>query len=492
MALKFTAGVPGSGKSQLATKRIIEELRISQRAIVTNVPLRMFPATFEMVQEELSELRVWDKSLPVLTKAMIEEELEKRRGQSLPEFLHERYGEEFDCQARIRILTTQEMFEFWCYPMKHVELRDRINIGEKQRGVKEMRIDFSPLKSLAEAGKYHGTLFELDEVHEFFNARDWQRTGEDTLYMLSQHRKLRWDINCTTQEPDNVDKQFRSIADEWIYLDNWTNRRWGPFNMPSQIIRRHFKKQPSGNKAKPHLTTTNRIDVDGICRCYDTAAGAGIVGAGADIGVKRKKGIPWQFALVVLFLLVVAGVAAPVLFGMVAGKGMVMGMSKGINKGMAGMTNEPAKVAPRAKEFKDDLASFNTVSRPASYSLPQKQVHQQSSIMGDTRNNQGNVGISGNTVDVMEEAPVYLTSVVQRAGGVYVMLSDGRKYVVGRDEEVQAVYPDAVIISGRIYRRLSLQQTLRLNRAEQRQVVVGRSDVPVPLKVESPSVSSAF
>ncbi len=57
----------------------------------------------------------------------------------------------------------------------------------------------------------------LDEIHLFFNARDWQKTGiqhKTLLSFLTQSRKARVNITFITQEITNVEKQFRSMA-EW-------------------------------------------------------------------------------------------------------------------------------------------------------------------------------------------------------------------------------------------------------------------------------------
>lgn len=57
----------------------------------------------------------------------------------------------------------------------------------------------------------------LDEIHLFFNSRDWQKTGElyrDLLSFLSQSRKARVDVTFITQEITNMERQFRVLA-EW-------------------------------------------------------------------------------------------------------------------------------------------------------------------------------------------------------------------------------------------------------------------------------------
>lgn len=57
----------------------------------------------------------------------------------------------------------------------------------------------------------------LDELHLFFNSRDWQKTGSEhrnLLSFLSQSRKARVDCTFIIQEVTNLERQFRVLA-EW-------------------------------------------------------------------------------------------------------------------------------------------------------------------------------------------------------------------------------------------------------------------------------------
>ena len=57
----------------------------------------------------------------------------------------------------------------------------------------------------------------LDEIHLWYNAREWQKTGTQhkvLLSFLTQSRKARVNITFISQEITNVEKQFRSMA-EW-------------------------------------------------------------------------------------------------------------------------------------------------------------------------------------------------------------------------------------------------------------------------------------
>ena len=57
----------------------------------------------------------------------------------------------------------------------------------------------------------------FDEIHLFYNSRDWQKTGTDSrslLSFLSQSRKAGVNVTFISQEKENMEKQFRMLA-EW-------------------------------------------------------------------------------------------------------------------------------------------------------------------------------------------------------------------------------------------------------------------------------------
>ena len=64
----------------------------------------------------------------------------------------------------------------------------------------------------------------LDEVHLFFNSRDWQRTAQlhrDMLSFLSQSRKACVDVSFIAQVASTLERQFR-VQCEWeIYVRNF-------------------------------------------------------------------------------------------------------------------------------------------------------------------------------------------------------------------------------------------------------------------------------
>jgi hypothetical protein len=61
----------------------------------------------------------------------------------------------------------------------------------------------------------------LDEIHLFFNARDWQKTSQENrglLSFLTQSRKAGVNVTFIAQEINTVEKQFRVLAEWELYV----------------------------------------------------------------------------------------------------------------------------------------------------------------------------------------------------------------------------------------------------------------------------------
>ena len=61
----------------------------------------------------------------------------------------------------------------------------------------------------------------LDEIHLFFNARDWQKTHADArslLSFLTQSRKAQCNVTFIAQEIKTVEAQFRALAEWELYV----------------------------------------------------------------------------------------------------------------------------------------------------------------------------------------------------------------------------------------------------------------------------------
>lgn len=243
--INFVTGKPGGGKSLFSVRMIVDELRCTSRNIATNVALKM---------------------------------------PDLLDYLNRKYGQTFNAIGRVRILTNSECLAFWRFPALGIDCNERVTVGELD-GKKMIRPDFSP-----RAG-HPGTLFLIDEIHEFFASRQWATTGQDALFYCSQHRKLQDDLICISQAMDNVEKQFRSVAQDFTILRNMGLEMIGGFRLPKKFLRRTYLDKPTPG-ATPSETAVMSYDIEGLMSCYDTAAGVGILGRDADKKHQRRRGWP--------------------------------------------------------------------------------------------------------------------------------------------------------------------------------------------------------
>lgn len=257
MSIHFISGKPGGGKTLYSVRLIVEELVNGSRMVITNVPLNL-GALNEYLQKEY----------PHHTISVID---------------------------RVWVLTDEQTAEFWTYRPNGVRI-ERLSQADWKSG---------RMPSYAGA-KDSGVFYAIDEVHNFFGARQWAETGRDVLFYLSQHRKLGDTVVCITQAIGNVDKQFRSVAQDFTYLRNLSKERYGIFRLPSLFVRKTYTT-PATDTSDPMETGTFKLDVRGLASCYDSAAGVGIHGKLAD-SKERKKGfnLVWGMAGTVLLFCVIA------------------------------------------------------------------------------------------------------------------------------------------------------------------------------------------
>lgn len=252
MALKFISGKPGAGKSYMALKWIVDELINGSRVVVTNLPI----------------------NIP-----------------ELGAYLHEKTEKIVDLSERLRIIGDDEVYEFYRY-------RGRIN-GEwycSPPSDSKGRIDYSEYMCF----KGSSILYVLDEVHLYFNSRDWQKTGRSCIWYLSQHRHLGDDVVAVTQFVPNVDKQFRSIAQDYTYARNRGKEKlFGFFAGPKRCFWSTYFEPYTGQQVASEFGTY-KIDVTGLAKCYDTSAGAGLPGSIAADKHQTIKGIPWWVIIIVV------------------------------------------------------------------------------------------------------------------------------------------------------------------------------------------------
>lgn len=401
MSIRFISGKPGGGKTMYSVSLIVEELKASKRVIATNVSLNL---------------------------------------NRLCEYLQKEHGTDFNARWRILRLENDQVGEFFRHFSPDAEplvkrckiklpggkLAERLSYEERGAALLdgagnegpgladyEQQFWWNELARLRKLGR--GVLYVLDEVHEFFNSRRWADTGDEVLHYLSQHRKLGDDVICITQSIGNVDKQFRSVAQDFTYVRNHKKESipflGGLFRGVGIFSRDTYLEPFTGNQNSIE-TRTFRLDKTGLASCYDTAAGVGIQGAGADKTEKRSGLHP-------AWLLAALGVGAWLLWTIpekVSAK--VSGKPAAASSGVAA----PAPVVGQVQTLPLPVASVSTVKT----GLVQ-------------------VAVSAS------EGKLWLRGIRREGHRIWVYLSDGRR-LTGSDPELEAAGRDWARVNGRIVR----------------------------------------
>lgn len=168
----------------------------------------------------------------------------------------------------------------------------------------------------------------IDECGNVFPQLSKQLIGQSLVYYLSQKRKVGYqgdDIVTSAQCPTMVDKTFRDLSNDWLFLTNWGQRRMGLFRGPKKSTWQLFSPMPRSEHDKPMCSGFFSIEGDeGWGGFYDTAAGVGIQGGLQADKNARPKGLHWSWAFVGLALLICLAWASPKVFR--AGIAKVVGL----------------------------------------------------------------------------------------------------------------------------------------------------------------------
>lgn len=265
--IHFVTGRIGGGKSYFTVGQIIEELRRSDRFIVTNVRLR------------LDELEAY----------MQREFGENTKGVT---------GEPWT--ARVRLLTDLEAKRFWLYPAPGCDITERVQEGARDKG--DALIDFPSWMQFREPME-RGTFYVIDEVHDHFNAREWQKNHKDGIYWASKHRHLRQDALLVTQHPELCDKNFRRLSQDFTVLRNFGNEPLMGFRFAGRFRRATYlnEKKP-GDKQDAMDKGWFKFDHK-VAKCYFTHGTTGIVSR-MDVKESVGKGrSPWWLLFYLLLFI---------------------------------------------------------------------------------------------------------------------------------------------------------------------------------------------
>jgi hypothetical protein len=298
MSIFYICGKPGGGKSYLGVRQIVEELGIatSDRYIVTNIEL-MF-GDRETVEESTLPW-AWRHFGWVLRRLgrVPPETTRKKTLKGLATYCHEHFKHEVNLRERIRILDDSESGEFWLYePGRKFEKRKQIKVGRHERDVPDF-----------EDRAERGCLYVIDECHNYFPAREWQLTGNDATFFLSQHRKLNCDVILITQHSEQCDKALRRLAQEYMTVRNLSREPFLGFNLASWFgefrFLRMLNSPQSGNPCvfESGFVSLNTEEIGAL---YDTMQGVGI--AGRVVAKREQRGRSLWWLLVPISIVVVA------------------------------------------------------------------------------------------------------------------------------------------------------------------------------------------
>jgi hypothetical protein len=273
--IRFVCGKTGGGKSQFVTSKIIECLQTTDRMIVTNVALELDP---------------WVRMVkPLIGKPKCTPQL------GLLAVLRQVYGDDFDARKRIAFLTTEEQLRrFYAYRPKQTD--EGVSLVEiplqVDRQAKDRRFVF-------DGGQHAWCLYAIDELHEYLPASGWKETEGETQSWASQNRRAGDDVYCMTQAPELVALAFRRQSLECYTMVNHAYRTMGRIRHP-EVLRYKIHLNTPPKDSEPALRGGGiEFPRELLQQCYDTAKGAGVSGAGADIGTKAP-GLPW-WSVIVLF-----------------------------------------------------------------------------------------------------------------------------------------------------------------------------------------------
>lgn len=309
----------------------------------------------------------------------------------LNEYLQQRFpSENLACVSRITLLDDEKLKEFY-----------------KERGPE---------------GGPEGVAYFLDEAQIPFNARDWANCDRSVFNYLTQHRKKGDDVWAFTQSPGNLDKQFRSLAQEFRRLRNERLVKLGVFRGLDRFTCKHFDVEP-GHNAEPFLVERFQLDPEGVASCYDTAAGIGVKGSKADIG-SRAKGLTIGW-----------GVA-----GLFAAAALVAIVPWGLGKMYAGYVEKSSAGSPALRESLDPTAAV-----PLSVSSAPSKPETSPPAANQPSSNPPSPPPSGN--------PLWVRGYVSRGRLVQVLLTDGRTLTEIDASLTRLDRASAVVDGQRVYLR---------------------------------------
>lgn len=284
IGLHFMAGKKRSGKTMVAVKLMWKDLGLTNRIAVGNVPVVWAGAQKYLEVKYDFQDNLHDR-LYIITDVPKLRNFYAHRGfgWQLPVVTPEQWGRG----------QRNDLSYAYRWKESDQDVSRRIEPCFLTAEAREKAIDKGELEFI-DFGKLPKVIYFLDEIQNIFPAK--QAFPEEPIlrHYLSQQSKLSDIILCTTQTPDWVDKSFRDLADDWMFLTNWGRKQRGIFRLPRQATWSKYPKQPGANDS-PDTSGTFRIDIAGLGQTYDTSAGVGIEGGLEADTEDKTPGIHWAW-----------------------------------------------------------------------------------------------------------------------------------------------------------------------------------------------------
>jgi hypothetical protein len=415
MSISFVTGKPGGGKGLYTLQNIVEELRKGRRPIITNLPIKLGPWVNGSGQPQAG----------------------------LVAYLQRKYGQSFDAEKRVFILTDEQCKEFYRWRV-NVKTGELVQCGVTEKGKDGQCVAFDTTP-MVENG---GVMYAIDEAWKFFGAREWQSTGRAALFYTAQHRHFGDDVLFVTQNSKQIDTALRMVSQDYHQVRNHGKERFGLFRQPG-IFSVYVYGEPPSPGATPMSRTTFRLDAPGLGGSYDTSAGVGIVGqAVADLG-ERKKGLHWAWIAVAAVVVIFLGVRAPFWIGRGLTHSFIKGTETGRSNTVAGAMTATKGVVSSVVSNAAPSSILPMVLKPSGSgsgeSKPRRGV-----IPADRPGHQVEPAPVSAPAGPLQESDEALTGIVKIGGKVWVMTTK-RNYAPG-DRSLELVTPDFCVIRGAVYR----------------------------------------
>lgn len=409
--ITFITGMPGDGKTMFAVAQIIKRLVETERYVVTNIALNRAE-----LHAHVSKLR----------------EARYKRQAATEDGFEVSATPTFSLDERLCQITDQEAYEFFRFrsgghllpSSPDMSLEDGGRKMPKKEHDVLMRENFRSMRAAGDAACKPCDYF-IDEVHEIFPSREWDKGGRGILYYASKHRHLHDEIFLITQQIDQVEKQLRNLASETIVCRNHIRRNVGIWKAEACFKLKFFYGLPGGPNAKPFMEPKMKLDLAGTAKCYKTTGALGV--HDKPEAVQNKGILPywtmWAAGALAVAVLVAGFVGLPYAGAMVSKR--IVGSASA----------EAAKIIPGGAAKEGDKSAGS----PA--------VEKVAAVVGEATRAE-KAPSAAKARDVTAPVPgVTVRGYVVRGGRVNVMLSDGR-VLTEKDRELEAIERNHVVVSG--------------------------------------------